>query len=109
MSASELEIQPVQVLEVDEAREELSDAPYPTEKSSIELNKNAILQGAKFKEGTVVHMSQIANGAMVKGVFTVSKPKANPAGYPEYQLTDALTGKLHNNGVWVRESKLKKN
>jgi hypothetical protein len=57
----------------------------------------------------VVHMSQIANGAMVKGVFTVSKPRANPAGYPEYQLTDALTGKLHNNGVWVRESKLKKN
>jgi hypothetical protein len=28
---------------VDEALEELSDAPYPTEKSSIELNKNAIL------------------------------------------------------------------
>jgi hypothetical protein len=28
---------------VDEAREDLSDTPYPTEKSSIELNKNAIL------------------------------------------------------------------
>jgi hypothetical protein len=56
----------------------------------------------------MVHMTQIANGAMVKGVFTVSKPRA-PAGYPEYQLTDVLTGKLYNGGAWVRESKLKRN
>jgi hypothetical protein len=57
----------------------------------------------------MVHMSQIANGAMVKGTFTVSRPRANPGGYPEYQLTDMLTGKLYNNGAWVREKNLKRN
>jgi hypothetical protein len=56
----------------------------------------------------MVHMSQLTNGAMVKGTFTVSKTRANAGGYPEYQLTDVLTGKPYNGG-WVREKFLKPN